>query len=613
MKRSKNISKTKDGPIRAILFFLVAVTLYFNPSFQDPFNVPKFIIVILGGLWLSGYLLFNIKINSEPHIVFKAMIIFFLLTYFVSSIFSQNTYNAFLGESSRKNGFFLYLFFSVFLYSSAQHFDYKNIQKFFKVAIWLLSLLVFYGLLQSQGIDFAKWNNPYNSVILTMGNPNFASALLSILAVVVFSYTCTIYKFNIIRAFLFALLLSTLYVIYLNGSYQGLVSLIMSISIFFIILLVHKNKKMGLISLAVFLFASSLALLGTLQKGPLQDVLYKDSISVRGYYWRAALKMLQENLWFGVGPDNYGTYFRYYRDSGYPLKYGFDITSNNAHNVFLQFFATGGLFVGLSYLAIIIYIFLKCVANLKNLAGVDLINFAGLFSAWIAYLLQSLISIDNVGLAIWGWVLGGTLLGLTRRTELTIENSDRAVSIPESSNVKSIRQIFSVFMMIILILPLSFLIRGDTNMMVARSSYNPGLNIQNSALFVNIQNVLKIPFLDPYYKVILADILFRSGYTSDAKNTAQSLLKQYPDNVDIALALTYFNEATGDVLEAIKLRQEISRLDPWNAKNFLSMGQLYEYTKQTKEAQKSYLRIIQFAPNSELAKTAQEKLDKLVD
>ena len=150
-------------------------------------------------------------------------------------------------------------------------------------------------------------------------------------------------------------------------------------------------------------------------------------------------------------------------------------------------------------------------------------------------------------------------------------------------------------------------------MMVARSSYNPGLNIQNSALFVNIQNVLKIPFLDPYYKVILADILFRSGYTSDAKNTAQSLLKQYPDNVDIALALTYFNEATGDVLEAIKLRQEISRLDPWNAKNFLNMGQLYEYTKQTKEAQKSYLRIIQFAPNSELAKTAQEKLDKLVD
>jgi tetratricopeptide (TPR) repeat protein len=370
---------------------------------------------------------------------------------------------------------------------------------------------------------------------------------------------------------------------------------------------------MGLISLAVFLFASSLALLGTLQKGPLQDVLYKDSISVRGYYWRAALKMLQENLWFGVGPDNYGTYFRYYRDSGYPLKYGFDITSNNAHNVFLQFFATGGLFVGLSYLAIIIYIFLKCVANLKNLVGVDLINFAGLFSAWIAYLLQSLISIDNVGLAIWGWVLGGTLLGLTRRTELTIENSDRVVSIPESSNVKSIRQIFSVFMMIILILPLSFLIRGDTNMMVARSSYNPGLNIQNSALFVNIQNVLKIPFLDPYYKVILADILFRSGYTSDAKNLAQSLLKQYPDNVDIALALTYFNEATGDVLEAIKLRQEISRLDPWNAKNFLNMGQLYEYTKQTKEAQKSYLRIIQFAPNSELAKTAQEKLDKLVD
>jgi hypothetical protein len=323
--------------------------------------------------------------------------------------------------------------------------------------------------------------------------------------------------------------------------------------------------------------------------------------------------MFEENLWFGVGPDNYGTYFRYYRESGYPLKYGFDITSNNAHNVFLQFFATGGLFVGLLYVSLIIYIFSKSLANVKNLAGIELINFAGLFSAWITYLLQSLISIDNVGLAIWGWVLGGMLLGLIQKPKLNLENSNVILSASKSNSVKSIRQIYSVIMILITVLPLSFLIRGDTNMMIARASFNSGMNVQDNALLAKVQNVLKIPLLDPYYKIILADMLFRSGYVTEARDLTQNLLEEYPDNVDIVSASSYYHEATGDIVRAIKLRQELSTLDPWNARNFLSLGLLFESAGQTNDAQKSYLRIIRFAPNSELAKTAQEKLDKLVD
>jgi hypothetical protein len=42
-------------------------------------------------------------------------------------------------------------------------------------------------------------------------------------------------------------------------------------------------------------------------------------------------------------------------------------------------------------------------------------------------------------------------------------------------------------------------------MMIARASYNSGMNVQDSALVAKIQNVLKIPLLDPYYKIILAE------------------------------------------------------------------------------------------------------------
>jgi tetratricopeptide (TPR) repeat protein len=150
-------------------------------------------------------------------------------------------------------------------------------------------------------------------------------------------------------------------------------------------------------------------------------------------------------------------------------------------------------------------------------------------------------------------------------------------------------------------------------MMIARASFNSGMNVQDNALLAKVQNVLKIPLLDPYYKIILADMLFRSGYATEARDLTQNLLEEYPDNVDIVSASSYYHEATGDIVRAIKLRQELSTLDPWNARNFLSLGLLFESAGQTNDAQKSYLRIIRFAPNSELAKTAQEKLDKLVD
>ena len=93
-----------------------------------------------------------------------------------------------------------------------------------------------------------------------------------------------------------------------------------------------------------------------LQIGPLAQYLYKDSVSVRGFYWRAGMKMFWENPLFGVGLDRYGAYFKEFREVNYPLRYGYEITSSNAHNTLIQIFATGGVMVGISYLCVLILI-----------------------------------------------------------------------------------------------------------------------------------------------------------------------------------------------------------------------------------------------------------------
>ena len=100
--------------------------------------------------------------------------------------------------------------------------------------------------------------------------------------------------------------------------------------------------------------AAALAIFGMLQKGPLTGLLYKPSVSVRGYYWNAAIEMFKSNPLTGVGFDSYGYYFKEFRSIEYPLRYGFELTSSNAHNTFLQLFATGGFFLGISYLTLVI-------------------------------------------------------------------------------------------------------------------------------------------------------------------------------------------------------------------------------------------------------------------
>ena len=155
-------------------------------------------------------------------------------------------------------------------------------------------------------------------------------------------------------------------------------------------------------------------LIGMLNQGPLKGFFYKASVTYRGDYWRAGVRMFKDHPWFGVGLDRYGAYFRQYRDAAQALRRGPDIVSNAAHDVPIQLAATGGIFVLIAFLAITGFIAWRGVVALRNTAGVTQIVVATFFGAWVTYEAQSLISIDNVGIAIWGWLLGGIVVALSK-------------------------------------------------------------------------------------------------------------------------------------------------------------------------------------------------------
>jgi hypothetical protein len=268
--------------------------------------------------------------------------------------------------------------------------------------------------------------------------------------------------------------------------------------IFVSYLLYTKNKIYGRIASSGMAVISFLAILGMLQMGPLANLLYKPSVSVRGYYWRAALKMLQDQPIFGVGIESYISHFRTYREVGYPLNYGFIISSSNAHNVPLQFFSTGGIFLGIAYLILIGFVFVTSVKALRRLEGSNQIVYLGIFTSWIAYLAQSFISIDNIGIAIWGWLFSGILVGLA-----SISQSDIQIKINKSSPAKEIynfKQItWSVLFMIPALIVSSYMYSSERNMWKQPLLLNQNKAAGNPEFYKLAKQTIDNPFADPQF------------------------------------------------------------------------------------------------------------------
>lgn len=610
MKSTKQIKKsTEISPVRWILGGLVTITLFFQTKVADPFNSPKQWVLLVVAAWLTGYLvsfrniIFSIKPIKTLFYVVNTFIAFILL----ATIFTDFHYIAIFGDTQRRNGFVSYLALSIIMVATAIFIRLFNIKRLFIVTFFVGTISAIYAFMQTTGNDFIKWNNPYNSIIGTLGNPNFAAAVMAIMAVITFSsvFNSDIKTHYRISASLLTIFL--IYLIYKSNAKQGLLSFILGAGIFLIIWLYSKNKKLGISAGLSGLLIFFISVLGMLQIGPLEKYLYKPSVSLRGHYWRTAIEMFRNNPLFGVGIDRYGAYFKQFREVGYPLTYGFDITSSNAHNVYLQFFATGGIFVGLMYLVLNLFIFRRAVFGIRKLNGNNKLILAGVFSAWVAFQAQSLVSIDNIGISIWGWILGGSIIGLSvSDTESSTE--DRKLFQGRQNDINLSRSLISGITTLIIIVLVSVLYRGENN------TYNTmvGFNLQNETSKnafreVNLKTINSL-LIDPTYALNSAINLIEAGFINEGVLAVKNIYINDPRNLSALTKLASTYEQTNEISEAITYREKISNLDPWNAVNYLLLGIDYKKQGDLIKSKAMLSKILSFAPNTEVAGQAKAEL-----
>ena len=604
----KRLDKSSNS-VWFLLFGVSAITLFFRIDFYDPFNSAKLILLLLVAGWLLGHI-FNsyrvrpITVRSSEFTV-TILTLGFVVSMLVALVQSDQFIVGLIGETQRRNGFLSYFGLSLIFLFTLRHINFSNIIRLYQIGILTGLVLSVYGVMQISGRDFFAWNNPYNSMIATLGNPNFASATLAILFLIaLFAFLLReISSFFKFLSFIFLIL--ALIAIIESNSRQGLLVIFFSFVFYISVYSFTKNKMLGFLVTGLSAVASLLAILGMLQKGPLASIIYKDSVSVRGYYWRAGIEIFKDSPFTGIGLDRYGIAFKQFREVGYPLKHGYEISSTNAHNTIIQLFATSGLFVGVFYLAVLSFVFLsginllrRCEKNQKNIV-------LGLLAAWVGFQAQSLISIDNIGVSVWGWLLAGSILGLSFRNKSGLNQADNPRD-KKSVQINLLQPIISVFALVPIIIFASGLYKSERDMYVLSRISNPAYPENKPTVQMYVDKVLSNSIADPFYKYRSAFFLYDMGYQDKAYSTVSSSLDSDPTNPEFLNGMIFLEESRNDLKNVISLRERISTIDPWNADNYLQLLKLYKAAGDTVGVEAMRAKIFSFAAKTDIAKLALE-------
>lgn len=425
MKLSTEIEKRLAAFIH---WGLILVTILVADRIStDPVNVGKMVGLTILTSCSVALIIGNFRILVREYPLLYLVNALFVLICTLSIIFSKNPWESgFYGEYGRNTGLLTYIgLVGLFVAVSALRRSESHL-RILKALMIAGYLNIIYAIYYLTGRDFFSWVNPYKKFIGTFGNPNFISSFMGIFATVVFSFILAKFTSGKIKAFLILSIFVSLYVIKLTGSLQGFIVVMLGVSMVLGLYLYLEIKNRGIFYSYITLQAlvALLGFLGTLQKGPLTSLVYKNSVSLRGEYWQAGINMGIDNPFLGVGLDSYGTFYREYRDLSALTNPGVNTVTNAAHNVFIDIFAGTG-FIGLfCYIALKIMVFWIGIKLIKKVNRFDPVLIA-LFSAWMAYEVQSFISINQIGLAIWGWALCGAVASYAR-VQLTDSPGDRS-------------------------------------------------------------------------------------------------------------------------------------------------------------------------------------------
>lgn len=546
------------------LTLMVVTVTVFTGSVTDPVNVTKFFV--LGGFAFAslGSILQRRSVETLRNYKGPITVIGLFLTASVLSLvmskapLSQSLY----GVYGRNNGFLLYFFLIIVFIVTLTISKIENLNVVLSGLFIAGSINLVYAYWVIAFGDFVPWNNIYGNLLGTLGNPNFIGSFFGIFSGLVFALLFASSTQIRMRIFLVLVLAATFYGIVETKAVQGKVLFVAAggIVLFYKIRGAFQSAIPPITYLGASLVAFIFSVLGTQQIGPLARILYKETVTLRGEYWNAGWQTGLSNPISGAGFDAYGDWYRRSRSES-ALKFpGVDTITNAAHNVYLDMFAFGGWPLFLSYLGLSLIVVFTIIRVSLRKKDFD-VTFVALVAIWTCYQLQSIISINQIGLAIWGWVSSAAIIAyerLDRKIETQVATSGNPVrktkNISSNSGVVTPglkAGVLSILGMIIAVPPLS----ADMKWISAQRSQDVNKLIATlEPSYMNPLSTFKINSV--------VGVLEMNKFSEQAREQALRAVEFNPESFESWKNITLLSQSTEE--EKSIARTNMKRLDPLN-------------------------------------------------
>jgi len=604
MKLVRELNEAEAKKVQSfILFGGLFTTLTIWTKLEDPINLPKMFVLILFaatvlGLSLPAFLTFK-NLESRIQKIGLGIAALFILGLLVSSLLTDVKFTAIFGEYHRNNGFLSYLAMAILMAASLLYFSLQSVDRYFKFFAATGLLITFYGFLQATGKDPVGWVILYNPFITTLGNPNFTSAFLGLAGITILYLTLTAPKRSHQGLYLLGLICN-LYILQRSGSIQGVFGFLIGATLILIVKVWIIKKRYGQLALISAALVGSPVALAVINVGPLASNLYQGTIRNRVDYWHAALGMIKDHPFFGVGIDRFGEYYRQYTVQNQVVPGQF---TDNAHSVYLQIFSTGGLSMFLPYVLLIVFITYVGIRAIFRSPNSEKLKVSSIFATWIGMLAVNIVTIDNLGISVWFWITGGVLIAVSASNN-NIEKHE--VSRKTKTNTKlpvgQVDQGFPktvVFSFVLTIAVLIFLtpnLSRSTSLYYLKNNTQPASSESRSAALTdeaeksnnNSQQLIQLANL---------------ALSRSAVNEALPIIKRINELDSRSYYGNYFAaiayEALGKVREAISYRETLLNLDPWGTENMLQLIKNYLAVGDLANAKELGDRIKNYYPGSQ--------------
>ena len=578
----------KRQTIDYLLYPLILVPVFFLPSIDDVFNLPKLWLLISLTLGICVHLTLNVKKISRENWKLKRLLLILILSLNLimtcCSFLSESTMSRILwGFPSRSNGLLYFICIFVLLgvalvANPSSKFPKRSVHSLqIPFAVNLL-----YCSLQLIGKDPVAWSNPYNPLIGTFGNPNFSGAVLGISSA--FYFFLFLNASRLWKSTYLLLGLSSFVLSLLTDSLQGPVVAVLGLGIIFLERYsVRLSKKKLLAITSSMLLAGSFFVISFLGFGPAGSFLYQYTLRLRLDYWWIALQSALAKPFTGIGPDSFLEGYFLHRSEDFVTTYGVGLRADSAHSAPLNFLASFGFISFILYLLIVLavsHFALKLIFESPKTVMAPRV-FALI---WLLFLVQSLISLEQVGLGAIQWLSGGLVLHFTFNPKAYRSDVEKSVkkhtmgTVTIDSRQENKFSLVSGELAILSIVASAFLVSPPlkdefTLRQISQANFeNPEVHkevdkeIDSLSPFA-LQEFRRARNVTNYYLNI--------GDVDKAIKILSDLTTIDPQSADAWSQIAKIENFRGRYAEEIAARKSLLALDPLNYRNILDLAKAY--------------------------------------